>query len=329
MSERRCLWRAPEGQAPQQVVLGARFEMHDSVYTTWFDEDVQTNDQCPECCGRVTTNMRETVCEECGLVLFEEELDRGPEWRAFDVAERRRTGGPVTERQHDRGLATEIGYATDGGRGVAGEKRRRLARLRKRHSRSRFQSKRDRNLAHGLSEVQRIASAIGLAASIGDQACRLFRSAQTADLLPGRSIESMAAAAVYGACRCNGLARTLDEIDQYARGGYSGFVNAYKVLNRELGLPTQPMTPQEYVPRLASNLDVPERVRRRGLALAVRAEKQGVVTGKHPAGFAGACLYVAAEEADWSLAHRAVAEAADACVATVRAHRETVTEIAE
>lgn len=44
-------------------------------------------------------------------------------------------------------------------------------------------------------------------------------------------------------------------------------------------------------------------------------------------GFAGACLYVAAEEASWYLKHAAVAEAADACPVTVRTHRERVREL--
>lgn len=302
--------------------------MREHVYSTRFDEDVPTNNQCPECEGHVTTNVRETVCEDCGLVLSDERVDRGPEWRSFDAAERRRTGGPVTETKHDRGLATEIGYVADGS-GVSGAKRRRLGRLRQRHKRSRFESKRDRNLAHGLSEVQRIASAMGLSDSILDQACRLFRSAQNEDLLHGRSIESMAAAAVYGACRCNGLARSIDEIDTYARGDYSGLVNAYRVLNRELGLPTQPMTPAGYIPRLASELEVPVRVRRRARELADLAEDEGVVSGKHPAGFAGACLYVAAEAGDWYLKQAAVAEAADACPVTVRTHRECVRELVQ
>jgi len=296
--------------------------MREHVYESRFDEDVQSNDQCPECSGTVRTNSHETSCEDCGLVLSEGELDRGPEWRSFDLDEKRRTGAPRSERFHDRGLSTEIGYATDGG--YSQKKRRLFGRLRMRHKRSRYESKRDRNLAHGLGEIDRITSALGLSDSIRDQASRLFRSAQNADLLPGRSIESMAAAAVFGACRCNGLARTLDEIAQYARGGYSGLVNAYKVLNRELGLPTQPMTPVEYVPRLAAALDAPNRVRRRARELAERAEHEGVVSGKHPAGFAGACLYVAADELDWYVSNAEIAEAADSCTATVRAHRERV-----
>ena len=41
--------------------------------------------------------------------------------------------------------------------------------------------------------------------------------AQSEDLLVGRSIEAMAAASVYGACRCNGLPRTLGDVSEPAR----------------------------------------------------------------------------------------------------------------
>jgi len=86
------------------------------IYETTFDEDVQTDtrsNQCPECDGRVTTNTVETVCEECGLVVDEQRIDHGPEWRGFDEDERERTGAPLTAARHDRGLSTEIGRGTD------------------------------------------------------------------------------------------------------------------------------------------------------------------------------------------------------------------------
>ncbi|MFB6134653.1 MAG: TFIIB-type zinc ribbon-containing protein, partial [Halanaeroarchaeum sp.] len=46
--------------------------------------------RCPECGGRLAndTEHGETVCEDCGLVVEEDEIDRGPEWRAFDSSEK-------------------------------------------------------------------------------------------------------------------------------------------------------------------------------------------------------------------------------------------------
>ena len=76
------------------------------IYETGFDEDVRTElsaNQCPECDGRVTTNAVETVCEDCGLVIDEQRIDHGPEWRAYDDEECERTGAPLTAARHNRG----------------------------------------------------------------------------------------------------------------------------------------------------------------------------------------------------------------------------------
>ena len=51
---------------------------------------------CPECSGIVRERDTETVCENCGLVLSAERIDRGPEWRSVDEeSEERRTGAPL------------------------------------------------------------------------------------------------------------------------------------------------------------------------------------------------------------------------------------------
>ena len=177
-------------------------------------------DSCPDCGGTVRSQQHELVCADCGLVVETDTLDRGPEWRSFDDSDATpaRTGAPLTVARHDRGLSTEIGHKTDAtGSTVPGRKRAQLARLRREQARGRFQSKADRNLAHGLNEVRRIASGLGLAESLRNQACQLFRSAQAECLLRGRSIESMATASVFGACRCAGAARLLSEVARHAR----------------------------------------------------------------------------------------------------------------
>lgn len=302
------------------------------IYETGFDEDVQTNssaNHCPECNGRITTNAVETVCEECGLVVDEQRIDHGPEWRAFDEDKRERTGAPLTATRHDRGLSTEIGRGTDAnGNTLSGRKRRQVARMRREQTRGRFQSKAERNLAHGLGEVRRIVSALELSETIRDQACQLFRSAQNDDLLPGRSIEAMATASVYGACRCNGLSQTLDDVTDPARVEQSRVTNAYKTLNTELGLPAKPMTPSEFVPRLASELDVPDQMRQRARSLAEDSESTGVTTGVRPSGFAAACLYKAGCEQDRLLTQSEVAEVANVSIVTVRTHRDALDELA-
>ena len=299
------------------------------IYTTNFDEDVQpTTNRCPECDGRVTTNAAETVCDDCGLVIDDQQIDHGPEWRAFDADERKRTGAPLTAARHDRGLSTEIGHGVDAnGNILLGRKRRQLSRLRREHKRGQQQSTAEQNLAHGLGEVRRIVSALGLPESLRDQACELFRSAQSEDLLVGRSIEAMAAASVYGACRCNGLSRTLDGVSDPARVGQASVTNAYKTLNRELGLPAKPVTPSDHIARLASAVDACDQVCRRARQLAERAEAEVNTAGVNPSGFAAACLYVAGRERGRRFTQAAVAEAASVTTNTIRKHSETLAEL--
>lgn len=186
------------------------------IYETSFDEDVQTvsnANQCPEYDSRITTNAVETVCEDCGLVIDEQRIDHGPKRRAHDGEERERTGTPLTAARHNRGLSTEIGRGTGAkGNELSGQKCRRLARMRREQTHGRWRSKAERNLAHGLGKARRLASTLELSESVRDQVCQLFRSAQSEDLLRGRSAEAIAAASVYGACYYDCLLRVPDNI---------------------------------------------------------------------------------------------------------------------
>nr|WP_246403965.1 hypothetical protein [Halobellus ruber] len=89
----------------------------------------------------------------------------------------------------------------------------------------------------------------------------------------------------------------LDDILAVATVGESRVTNAYKRLNEELRLPAKPATPTMYISRLASDLDCPERIRRRARALAEAVEDAAGTTGVHPAGFAAAFSYTAGQEA--------------------------------
>ncbi len=304
-----------------------------NIYETVFDEDVQhesSSNNCPECNGHVATNAVETVCEDCGLVIANQQIDHGPEWRSFedDDSNYERTGSALTAARHDRGLSTEIGRRTDGkGNTLSGSKRCQLARLRREQTRGRFQSKAEWNLAHGLGEVRRVASVLELGDSARDQACQLFRSAQGKDLLLGRSIEAIAAASVYGVCRCHGRLVARDDIVDVARVDHSSVVNAYKTLNRELGLPTKPLAPQSLIPKLASELGVDKRVRTRAQTLAERTHKSRVANGCQPSGVAAACLYLASREHGQPLTQTLVAAAAGTTPATLRARHAELTEM--
>ena len=81
-------------------------------------EEQQVEDivKCPEC-GSRSLNRDETrgevVCDDCGLVLEDNVIDQGAEWRVFSPEQgdqRARTGAPMTVMLHDQGLATDIDW---------------------------------------------------------------------------------------------------------------------------------------------------------------------------------------------------------------------------
>jgi len=298
------------------------------VYEPTFDEDVPAGEQsgpvCPECGGIVHTNSIETACEDCGLVVEDRPIDHGQEWRAFDDDERgrrERTGPPLTPTRHDQGLSSEIGFdRTDAnGTTLSGRKQSQLARLRREHRRGRWGSKAERNLAHGLSEVRRMVGALDLPRSLRNQACHLYRTAAGEDLIVGRSIEAMAAASVYAACRCAGLSRTVGEVGATSAVSNERVQSAYGVLNRELELPTVPIEPPEYVPRVTSALELSAGTRQRAADLAGQAARTGVANGCNPAGVAAGCVYQAARERGERVTQAALADAAEVSPMTIRA----------
>jgi transcription initiation factor TFIIB len=277
---------------------------------------------CPECDGSVKQDGCETVCVNCGLVVSEDSIDRGPEWRSFDDDETNsaRTGAPLTRSRHDRGLSTDIGRSTR----LKGRKRRQMARLRRQHRRARVSSKRERNQVYAFTEIRRIVGSLDLSTAIRDRACVLFESAQNEGLLQGRSLEGFAAATVYATCRTEGVARTVEELCQVARADPSELRAAYDALNRELGLPTGPIDPREYVPRFATELGLPEAVRGRAETLVDEARERNLIGGRNPAGVAAACLYTAAQEQEIELTQAEAAKTAGVTPVTLRA---TYTEL--
>jgi transcription initiation factor TFIIB len=275
-----------------------------------------TTQVCPECESSLRADDCETVCTQCGLVVDEHAIDPGPEWRSFsdDDTNPERTGAPLTRSRHDRGLSTEIGYSSR----LTGRKRRRVARMRRQHKRTQIRSKSERNRVYAFTEIRRLVGALDLPEHVREKACVLFESAQDEGLLQGRSIEGFAAAVVYATCRTVSVSRTIAEITDAAKATREELDVAYDAMNRELGLPTGPIDPREYLARFASKLDVPRSVERRARELAQEARERGIDTGRNPGGVAAGCLYTAARREGYDLTQQAAADVADVTPVTLR-----------
>jgi transcription initiation factor TFIIIB Brf1 subunit/transcription initiation factor TFIIB len=211
-------------------------------------------DDCPECDGSIRHEDHETVCKACGLVIDEHQIDHGPDWRDFDTdpgtSER---SAPVTlTTRHDNGVGETMSHKRDAtGRQLSGKIRRQLSRLRTRHSRARVGSKQERNQVNGLTDIKRMANALGLPEPVMNQACLLFKTAQDNDLLPGRSIEGFTTAALYAAARLNKTPRPIGNFAHVSKVDRRRLTDSYSVLNRELALPACVPNPIETLPALS------------------------------------------------------------------------------
>jgi transcription initiation factor TFIIB len=263
------------------------------------------------------------TCSECGLGVQEDELDRGPEWRAFDAAEkesRSRVGAPTTKMLHDDGLSTVIDWQdTDAyGNALSPKKRQQMQRLRTWDERFRSKDSQERNLKQALGEVDRMASALGLPEAVRETASVIYRRALDADLLRGRSIEGIASASLYAGARQMGTPRSLREITSVSRVEKLRIQRTYRYIAQELGLGVELADPHSYITRFVSDLDVTHEVEQIGHELLDAGKAQNVHSGKSPVGLAAAAVYAASRLANQRVTQEEVAEATDVSMVTIR-----------
>lgn len=281
--------------------------------------------KCPQCGSTKLVydpSRGEVICAECGYVMSEREIDLGAEWRAFTPEERERrsrVGAPISSYGVES-LVTDIDW---GGRDAAGREislRRKLEmlRLRKWQVRARAQSSMERNLAQAVIELERLSAQLGLPKPVLDRALEIYRRALESNLVRGRSIESVMAAAVYAACRELKLPRTLDEIAVYTRAGRKDVARCYRLLLREASIKVPLPNAADFVPRIGSYLRLSGQTIKAAIEILDKARAAGLTAGKDPAGLAAAAIYIAALQNGEMRTQKEVARAAKVTEVTVR-----------
>jgi len=244
--------------------------------------------ECPECgskCLICDYNKAEIFCGDCGLIITENIIDLGPEWRSFDSeqkSKRERTGAPMTYRIHDKGLSTVVSSSLGSHK------------LQKWQKRTHVANTTERTFIFALSEIDRMASAFRLPMNIREQASMLYRKAMKKQLTCGRSIEAITSALIYITCRQYGVARTLKEITKISKVGYKEISRTYRFLLRKMDLKVAPASPVDLVPRFCSLLDLGGDIRSKAVEIAKKAMEAELTNGRGPIGIAAAAIYIAA-----------------------------------
>ena len=283
-------------------------------------------DKCPECTSKNFVHdydTGETVCGACGLVLYEQMLDKGPEWRAFTQQEktsRSRVGVPTSYSVHDKGLSTTISQIDRDafGRKLPLTTRLLMWRLRKWQIRSRVHSSTDRNLAQAMSELDRLSGKVYIPPPIKEKAAVIYRKALDKTLVRGRSIAAITAAALYAACRGSGTPRTLREIAEASLVDKKDVARCYRLLLRELEFHMPIADPLTYVSKIAEKNGISGKTQGAAIAILREARRKRAVAGKDPMGLAAAALYIACLQNNEKKTQKDIAEAAGVTEVTVR-----------
>jgi transcription initiation factor TFIIB len=289
-------------------------------------QKIEETVKCPECGSTHLSrdfSRAELVCEDCGLVIDEDLIDHGPEWRAFDSDQREkraRTGAPMTYTIHDKGLSTIIDWKNRDsyGKSIPTRNRAQLYRLRKWQRRIRISDATERSLAIALSGLDRLASNMSLPRTVRETAAMIYRKAALKKLVRGRSIEGVTAASLYAACRQCNVPRTLDEISNTARISRKEIGRTYRYISRELELKLMPTSPQDYISRFCSVLKLSADVKAKTLEILHEATNRELTSGRGPTGIAAASLYIASVLCGERRTQREVAEVAGVTEVTIR-----------
>ena len=228
------------------------------------------------------------------LFLYEQMLDKGPEWRAFtqqEKASRSRVGMPTSYSIHDKGLSTTISQVDRDafGRKLPLSTRLQMWRLRKWQIRSRVHSSIDRNLSQAMSELDRLSGKVYISPPIKEKAALIYRKALDKGLVRGRSINAIAAASLYAACRESGTPRTLREIAEASLVDKKDVARCYRLLLQELRFHMPIADPLTYVSKIAEKNGISGRTQGAAIAILAEAKTKTVCSRKRPDGFGCSC----------------------------------------
>jgi transcription initiation factor TFIIB len=217
--------------------------------------------------NRIITDLNtgEMICSQCGLVLFDKVQDTKQEWREFPDTEssknRKRTGTPISLAHHDMGLYTMIGRGNKDASGKVLESSARTSMRRLRLWDLRSQASRKENLRPAFDQLNILRDKLGLPSSMIETTAYIYRKARQKGLVRGRETTIVIAAAVYLACRQQGIPRTLKEICLISNVKKRAVSREYRDMIIDFDLKIPIVDPLKCIARIANQLKLNQKIK--------------------------------------------------------------------
>ncbi|AKH96535.1 transcription initiation factor IIB [Halanaeroarchaeum sulfurireducens] len=175
-----------------------------------------------------------------------------------------------------------------------------------------------RYLKRALNEADHLADKLDLPREVRTIATAIFRRARQEELLPGRGVEEVVAAALYIGCKQEGVPRSPDDFARYSDYERKYLLRTAKYLESELGLDLEPFNPKPYVDRFVEQAHLSECIADEAKEIIDYCAKQGLFSGRSPTGIAAAAVYLASVNTKEKVRQKDLAEIADVTEVTIR-----------
>jgi transcription initiation factor TFIIB len=193
-----------------------------------------------------------------------------------------------------------------------------IQRLRTWDARSRSNISGHRNLMRAFNELGRLKDKLGITNAIVEKAAYIYRKAEEKQMIRGRSISAILAAAIYMACRELGAPKSLREMTETSGVKSKALTHCYRLLTLELDIKVPLVAPSKYIARIANKAGISEKTKRIAIATMEEITKNEISAGKNPIGLAATVLYLSCLASNENRTQINIAAAADVTEVTIR-----------
>ncbi len=255
---------------------------------------------CSICKGenRIITDLEsgEMICGECGLVLSDKIQDTKQEWRDFVDNERqknrKRTGAPTSLAHHDMGLYTIIGRGNKDASGNALDSYALSSMRRLRMLDLRCQASSNANLRIAFNQLDILRDKLGLPNSLIEKTAYIYRKARQRGILKGKETAIALVAALYLACRQQGIPRTLKEICLISNIKRRAASREYRDMIFGLDMKIPIVDPINCIARISNHINLKQKIKHDAVIIMNVVTKSTISAGKNPMGLAATVLYL-------------------------------------
>jgi len=131
-----------------------------------------------------------------------------------------------------------------------------------------------------MSELWRLSEKLHIPSFIQEMAAVIYRKALNANLIQGRSIAAVVAAALYAACRFTKMSRTLKEIAETSVRDKKEISRCYFLIIRKLGIKMPFADPLDHISRISEKAGVSGEAQSLAVKILRKAKRKRITTAK-------------------------------------------------